>query len=92
MSNPLNNLQGFIQQRQQISADASVVVPTDIPLVDTAMPLSDYQVEAVKFTLENRRVLIADEMGLGKTPQRSECRSLANSFRRATITAIEHRA
>ena len=69
MSNPLNNLQGFIQQRQQISADASVVVPTDIPLVDTAMPLSDYQVEAVKFTLENRRVLIADEMGLGKTPQ-----------------------
>ena len=69
MSNPVNNLQSFIQQRQQISAGASVVTPTEIPLVDTAMPLSDYQVEGAKFALAKRRVLIADEMGVGKTPQ-----------------------
>ena len=68
MSNAINELQNFIQQRQQ-SADASVVVPTEIPLVDTAMPLSDYQVEGAKFALAKRRVLIADEMGVGKTPQ-----------------------
>lgn len=68
MSNEINELQNFIQQRQQ-SADASVVVPTEIPLVDTAMPLSDYQVEGAKFALAKRRVLIADEMGVGKTPQ-----------------------
>jgi SNF2 family DNA or RNA helicase len=68
MSNAINQLQMFVQQRQQ-SADASVVLPTEIPLVDTAMPLSDYQVEGAKFALEKRRVLIADEMGVGKTPQ-----------------------
>ncbi len=67
MSNAINELQNFIQRQQ--SADASVVVPTDIPLVDTAMPLSDYQVEGAKFALAKRRVLIADEMGVGKTPQ-----------------------
>ena len=69
MSNPVNNLQSFIQQRQQTSADASVVLPTEIQFVDTASPLSDYQVEGAKFALERRRVLIADEMGVGKTPQ-----------------------
>jgi SWI/SNF-related matrix-associated actin-dependent regulator of chromatin subfamily A-like protein 1 len=68
MSNAINELQNFIQQRQQ-SAGVSVVVPTEIPLVDTAMPLSDYQVEGAKFALAKRRVLIADEMGVGKTPQ-----------------------
>jgi len=68
MSNQINDLQNFIQQRQQ-SAGASVVVPTDIALVDTALPLSEYQVEGAKFALEKRRVLIADEMGVGKTPQ-----------------------
>ena len=67
MSNAINELQNFIQRQQ--SADASVAVPTDIPLVDTAMPLSDYQVEGAKFALAKRRVLIADEMGVGKTPQ-----------------------
>ena len=79
MSNQVNELQNFIQQRQnsvtmdgQFLADmvGTSVVPTiDIPLVDTAMPLSDYQVEGAKFALEKRRVLIADEMGVGKTPQ-----------------------
>ena len=68
MSNAINELQNFIQQRQQ-SAGASVVAPSDIPLVDTALPLSEYQVEGAKFALEKRRVLIADEMGVGKTPQ-----------------------
>jgi len=68
MSNAINELQNFIQQRQQ-SAGPFVVVPTEIPLVDTAMPLSDYQVEGAKFALAKRRVLIADEMGVGKTPQ-----------------------
>lgn len=68
MSNQITDLQNFIQQRQR-SAGTSVVVPTEIPFVDTLLPLSDYQVEGAKFALEKRRVLIADEMGVGKTPQ-----------------------
>ena len=68
MSSSISQLQNFIQQRQQV-ADAPVALQSEIPMVDTALPLSDYQIEGAKFALAKRRVLIADEMGVGKTPQ-----------------------
>lgn len=69
MNNSINNLQSFIQQRQQIPAGGFRVIPTDIPFLNTELPLSEYQIECAKFALKQRRVLIADEMGLGKTAQ-----------------------
>lgn len=68
MSNPISQLQNFVHQQQQLAV-ASVALQSEIPLVDTALPLSDYQIEGAKFALAKRRVLIADEMGTGKTPQ-----------------------
>lgn len=36
--------------------------------INTAIPLLEHQIEAVRYALENRRVIIGDEMGVGKTP------------------------
>lgn len=36
--------------------------------IKTAVPLLEHQIEAVRYALENRRIIIGDEMGVGKTP------------------------
>jgi len=66
--NAIQALNSFIANKSN-----SVQVPQmplqEIAMASTALPLSDYQIDAVQMVLKNRGVLIGDEMGVGKTAQ-----------------------
>ena len=66
--NAIQALNSFIANKNN-----SVQVPQmplqEIAMATTALPLSDYQIDAVQMVLKNRGVLIGDEMGVGKTAQ-----------------------
>ena len=60
----INDLKKFIAKQSEVKTPVG-----EITLEDTALPLSQYQIEGVQFALQHRGVLIGDEMGVGKTPQ-----------------------